>query len=150
MKGAALMLFVHLLLVALYSIEVLAVLAMVLLGLDMAWWLFHNPEAKAARAAKPKKLTIQTNVQKLIETTREKQAKRKAEAEERRKARLRAAKEAEAWLGFDTAEYFHGFDREGALIYRGATAPTGQDWEFFSKKQDEIADEAIFTLTEDL
>jgi hypothetical protein len=142
------MLLVHLLLIVLYSIEALAVLGMILLGADMAWWLFSNPEAKASREKKPEKPAFTTRVQNVVNVAREMQAERKARVDKRRKADLRAQKESEAWLGFDTAEYFCGFARDGALIYRGGTAPSGQDWEFFAKKQDKIADDAIFELAE--
>lgn len=70
-------------------------------------------------------------------------------SEELRKTELRAEKEDEAWAGFFGEGYFRGFDEQGRLIYRGATAPMEPDWNFFTKV-DAIVDGQIFTNTEEL
>lgn len=80
-----------------------------------------------------------THVDKLIEDSEE----------ELRKTKLRAEKEDEAWMGFFGEGYFRGFDEQGRLIYRGATAPMEPDWDFFTKV-DAIVDNQIFTNTEEL
>lgn len=68
---------------------------------------------------------------------------------ELKKAKLRHEKEIEAWNDYLAGDYFRGFDEDGFLIYRGASAPCDPDWEFFTEI-DKIADAAIFTNTEDL
>lgn len=72
---------------------------------------------------------------------------RLAEAKERDERRYQ--KEQEARQSFFDDGYFRGFDANGQLIYRGATAPSGQDWAFF-EGQDKVADSQIFENTREI
>lgn len=68
---------------------------------------------------------------------------------DQRKANLRAAKEAEARESFFTDGYYINFDRNGQLIYRGATPPSDPDWSFY-QSVDSHVDGQIFTNTEEI
>lgn len=126
------------LLFCLKVILALSVLAILLLGADYLWYEYSQWKrtTETARHRADKELSAVEKV-------------RQDAVENLLKTRRREQKEAEAAKSFFMEDYFRGFDENGALIYRGATAPSDADWEFY-KAVDNVADATIFTTTEEL
>lgn len=128
---------------------VLCLLAMIVLAADYLYYEYLTWKKRdAAWMAKTERLIVEQEtaplaVERLLEDSRVKLAEAKAKDE------LRRHKEWEARESFFNEGYFNGFDQTGQLIYRGATAPAGVDWEFY-QTTDAIADAQIFENTREL
>lgn len=114
--------------VALKTIEVLAVLALVLIGVDMTIFLFTDPK----KVKKPVRIGRHTP---------ESIAK---ELERQRKENEAAAQ----GVYFDDTNCW-GFDRSGEMYYRGASILAQSDATFY-EVMDELADNEIFVNTKDI
>lgn len=129
------------------GILVLAVLAILVLGVDLAYYEYKGwkREDRRQKVLEVKETSSDTpNVDRLI---------RNAKAQ---KLYHDNSKEA-AWEGFFETTYIRGFENNGALRNYGAQVPTRKAFRFF-QQMDELAasvvpnykDAAIFDKTEDL
>lgn len=136
----------NILLYVLKTIEVVAVLAIILIGIDLAVYLARDgkPAHKKTGAIKNKLKVLsyktKTSVDRLL-------ASPKKFKKERAKAKLRKAKEREAYESFFEESYVRGFDSNGTLFYRGMPAPTEKARVYY-RMMDKLADQIIFDNTE--
>lgn len=126
------------LLIGLKFIEVLAVLGILAIGADYV--VYEIAQSRSTTERIPKHSTSEKSTKLRVE-----------ELLDDAKARLRQQKEDEARAAdpFFEDGYFNGFDSDGRLIYRGSTAPSNVDWDFFAKV-DARVDADIFENTKEL
>jgi hypothetical protein len=133
-------------------IEVLAILAITVLGVDFAYAEFIEWKHKesARKASVPVFFDLakvahaeHAAVDKLLEDSRKKLADAKTRDE------LRQTKTDEAWGGFFNDDYYRGFDHDGQLLNRGAVAPSEPDWAIYGGTE-QIAVVDILTNTKEL
>lgn len=136
--------FLNVLLVILYVLEIIAVLAILVIAIDYIYYEL----TQAIQRERDWTYTARHLVQEAEEECAKVNQLIADSVADLEKAKLRAAKENEARESFFKEDYFRGFDQNGHLIYRGATAPMEPNWDFF-KVTDKIADGEIFANTED-
>jgi hypothetical protein len=113
-------------------LEFLCVMAILIIGVDLAWYTFDGWHQKTTRVKA------------------EEAAKSKVqELKKRAQARLRNQKEAEAWDGFFKDGYVFGFDINGEFLYRGEHRFPTEKAEEYSREMDKRAADQIFENTED-
>lgn len=120
--------FLNVLIFVLETVEVIAILALIMIGIDLA-----ISETRVHRS----------------NTTPHKTEKARHRASEVAKRKLREQKERTAHEGFFEESYVRGFDVSGALFHRGVQVPTAKALEYY-RKMDELADTQIFLNTEEL
>lgn len=120
--------FLNALLVVLYATLIIAVLAILVIGADLAYYTFDGWNREDRR------IKNRANAQ-----------RRMAEMKKRAQDELRVRKEAEAAAGFFETKYFRGFDSNGSMYYRGHKVPTMAALEYY-RKMDELADTQLFNV----
>lgn len=108
-------------------VEVLAVTAMVLIGVDVAIYEYRDH-----------KETARLNVKRILEATKESLRLQKEE---------QARRQSEETGAFFEEAFLPGFDGSGNLHYRGHTVSADARWSYY-EKLDKLADTQIFLSTE--
>ena len=118
-------------------LEISAVTALILIGLDIAMYTYKDRENEKTSAT-VNDLEIKSFVVNIICVTFDESAK----------TRVLKKKEETAFGGFFEESYERGFDITGELIYRGEHRYPTNDYVALIKKMDELADDQIFDNTE--